>query len=143
MPYKIDINPQIITLFPGQRLTYSANVTDYFGNSTSCSIKNHLQCARGVNFIFCKYVGLNGDATTFLSTGNITTNVYLTSTVEHHDSSLKLQFTCLDTSTEVYANVNLTICPLGYFFKHLKTLNQSKGHVNVWIIMFSVILCWV
>ena len=114
-PYKIDINPQTITLFPGQKLTYSAHVTDYFGNKTSCSINNRLQC--GVHFPFCKYVQLNGDATTFLSTGNITTNLYLTSAVEHHDSLIKLQFICLDTYTEVYVNVNLTTCPLGYVFQ--------------------------
>ena len=124
-PYNITINPQsnsTITLFPGQTLTYSAHVTDYFGNLTSCSIQNRLQC--GVHFIFCKYVRLTGDATTFLSTGNITTNLYLTSTVEHHDFSIKLQFICLDTSNEVYANVNLTTCPLGYVFL---TPQKSQG----------------
>ena len=124
-PYNITINPQsnsTITLFPGQTLTYSAHVTDYFGNLTSCSIHNRLQC--GVHFIFCKYVRLTGDATTFLSTGNITTNLYLTSTVEHHDFSIKLQFICLDTSNEVYANVNLTTCPLGYVFL---TPQKSQG----------------
>ena len=124
-PYKIDINPQTITLFPGQKLTYSAHVTDYFGNLTSCSIHNRLQC--GVHFIFCKYVRLTGDATTFLSTGNITTNVYLTSTVEHHDSSLKFRFICLDTSTEVYVNVNLTTCPLGYVFQTPQKSQPIQG----------------
>ena len=56
-PHNITINQQsnsTITLFPGQKLTYSADVTDYFGNLTSCSIQNRLQC--GVHFIFCKYV---------------------------------------------------------------------------------------
>ena len=127
-PHNITINQQsnsTITLFPGQKLTYSAHVTDYFGNLTSCSIQNRLQC--GVHFIFCKYVQLTGDATTFLSTGNITTNVYLTSTVEHHDSSLKLRFICLDTSTEVYANLNLTACPLGYVFQTPQTSQPIRG----------------
>ena len=127
-PHNITINQQsnsTITLFPGQKLTYSAHVTDYFGNLTSCSIHNRLQC--GVHFIFCKYVQLTGDATTFLSTGNITTNVYLTSTVEHHDSSLKLRFICLDTSIEVYANVNLTTCPLGYVFQTPQKSQPIQG----------------
>ena len=127
-PRNIIINPQsnsTITLFPGQKLTYSAHVTDYFGNLTSCSINILLQC--GVHFIFCKYVQLTGDATTFLSTGNITTNVYLTSTVEHDDSSLKLRFICLDTSAEVYANVNLTTCPLGYVFQTPQKSQPIRG----------------
>ena len=52
-PYNITINPQShssITLFPGQKLTYSAKVTDYFGNLTSCLVNVFLQC--GVNLIF-------------------------------------------------------------------------------------------
>ena len=53
--------------------------------------------------------------------------IYLTSTVEHPDSSLKLQFTCLDTSTEVYANVNLTICPLEYFFQTPQNSQPIEG----------------
>ena len=62
---------------------------------------------------------LSGDETILISIGNITTNLYLTSTVEHHDSSInyKLRFVCLDTNTEAYANVNLTNCPLGYVFQ--------------------------
>ena len=117
-PYHVTINPQsnsTITLFPGQKLTYSAHVTDYFGNLTSCSINIVLQC--GVHLIYCEYVQLTGDAASLLSTGNITTNLYLTSTVEHHDSSIKLRFICLYTSAEAYAIVNLTTCPLGYVFQ--------------------------
>ena len=62
---------------------------------------------------------LIGNPASLLSTGNITTNLYLTSTVEHHDSSInyKLRFLCLNTNTEAYANVNLTTCPLGYVFQ--------------------------
>ena len=117
-PYHVIVNPQsnsTITLFPGQKLTYSAHVTDYFGNLTSCSINILLQC--GVHFIYCEYVQLTGDAASLLSTSNITTNLYLTSTVEHHDSSIKLRLICLDTSAEGYAIVNLTTCPLGYVFQ--------------------------
>ena len=127
-PHNITINQQsnsTITLFPGQKLTYSADVTDYFGNLTSCLINTRLQC--GVDFIFCKYVQLTADATTFLSTGNITTNVYLTSTVEHHDSSLKLWFTCLDTSAKVYVNLHLTTCPLGYVFQTPQKSESIRG----------------
>ena len=50
-PHNITINPQsnsTITLFPGQELTYSANVTDYFGNLTSCLLNILLPC--GNNF---------------------------------------------------------------------------------------------
>ena len=39
--YAITINPKqnsTISLFPGQKLTYSANVTDYFGNLTYCLV---------------------------------------------------------------------------------------------------------
>ena len=39
--HDITINPQsnsTVTLFPGQNLTYSAKVTDYFGNLTSCLV---------------------------------------------------------------------------------------------------------
>ena len=119
-PYHVIVNPQsnsTITLFPGQKLTYSAHVTDYFGNLTSCSINILLQC--GVHLIYCEYVQLTGDAASLLSTSNITTNLYLTSTVEHRDSSInyKLRFVCLDTNTEAYAYVNLTTCPLGYVFQ--------------------------
>ena len=119
-PLNVIINPQsnsIITLFPGQKLTYSALVTDFFDNLTSCSINIFLQC--GDHLIFCKYVQLTGDETLLISTGNITTNLYLTSTVEHHESSItyKLQFVCLNTKTEAYATVNLTTCPLGYVFQ--------------------------
>ena len=96
-------------------MTYSAHVTDYFGNLTSCSINILLQC--GVHLIYCEYVQLIGDAASLLSTSNITTNLYLTSTVEHHDSSIQFQFVCLNTNTEAYANVNLTTCPLGYVFQ--------------------------
>ena len=52
-PYNITINPQsnsTITLFPGQKLTYSANVTDYFGNLTSCSVNINLECVNN----FCE-----------------------------------------------------------------------------------------
>ena len=118
-PWNVIVNPQsnsTITLFPGQKLTYSAHVTDYFGNLTSCSINIFLEC--GVHLIYCEYVQLTGNPASLLSTGNITTNLYLTSTVEHHDSSInyKLRFLCLNTNTEAYANVNLTTCPLGYVF---------------------------
>ena len=68
-PYNITINPQShssITLFPGQKLTYSAKVTDYFGNLTSCLVNVFLQC--GVNLIFCEYAQLTGDAESLIST---------------------------------------------------------------------------
>ena len=117
-PHNIIINPKsnsTITLFPGQKLTYSAHVTDYFGNLTSCSINILLQC--GDHLIFCKYVQLAGDPASLLSTGNITTNLHFTSAFEHHDSSIKLLFVCLNTeSSNTYANVNLTTYPLGYVF---------------------------
>ena len=125
-PYHVIVNPQsnsTITLFPGQKLTYSAHITDYFGNLTSCSINIILQC--GVRLIYCEYVQLTGDPASLLSTSNITTNLYLTSTVEHHDSSIKLRFICLDTSAEGYAIVNLTTCPLGYVFQTSQTYIQG------------------
>ena len=90
-PYNIAIDPQsnsTITLFPGQKLTYSATVTDYFGNLTSNII---LECGNN----FCEHVQLTGDAQSLLSTSNFTTNLYLTSNVEHHDYSIKLLFLCL------------------------------------------------
>ena len=90
-PYNITINPQsnsTITLFPGQKLTYSAKVTDYFGNLTSCLVNIILECENN----FCEHVQLTGDAQSLLSTGNFTTNVYLTSNVEHHDYSIKHRF---------------------------------------------------
>ena len=115
-PYNITINPQsnsTITLFPGQKLTYSAKVTDYFGNLTSCSVNINFECEKN----FCERVQLNGDAQSLLSTSNITTNLYLTSNVEHHDYSIKLRFLCLDANAEVHGYVNLTTCPLGYVFQ--------------------------
>ena len=129
-PNNIIINPQsnsTITLFPGQKLTYSAHVTDYFGNLTSCSINIFLQC--GVHLIFCEYVQLTGDETLLISTGNITTNLYLTSTdeFEHHDSSTKLRFTCLNTNVNAYANINLTACPLGYVFQIPQKSQSIQG----------------
>ena len=54
-PYNITINPQsnsTITLFPGQKLTYSAKVTDYFGNLTSCLVIIILECGNN----FCEHV---------------------------------------------------------------------------------------
>ena len=107
--HDITINPQnnsTVTLFPGQNLTYSAKVTDYFGNLTSCLVNINVKSENSE---------LIGDVQSLLSTGNFTTNQYLTS--NDHDYSLKLQFLCLDTNAEVYANVNLTTCPLGYVFK--------------------------
>ena len=123
-PYNITINPQsnsTITLFPGQKLTYSAKVTDYFGNLTSCSVNINFECEKN----FCERVQLNGDAQSLLSTSNITTNLYLTSNVEHHDYSIKLRFLCLDANAEVYANVNLTTCPLGYVFQKSKPIQGA------------------
>ena len=115
-PYNITINPQdnsTITLFPGQKLTYSAKVTDYFSNFTSCLVNIILECGNN----YCEHVQLIGDSQSLLSTSNVTTNLYLTSNVEHHDYSIKLRFLCLDTNAEAYANVNLTTCPLGYVFQ--------------------------
>ena len=115
-PYNITINPKsnsTITLFPGQKLTYSANVTDYFGNLTSCLVNINFECGNNL----CEHVQLTGDAQSLLSTSNYTTNLYLTSNVQHHDYSLKLRFLCLDTNAEAYANVKLTTCPLGYVFQ--------------------------
>ena len=123
-PHNIFINPQsnsTITLFPGQKLTYSANVTDYFGNLTSCLINILLPFG---NYL-CEHVQLTGDAPSLLSTSNITTDLYLTSTVECHDSSIELRFLCLDTSAEGYAIVNLTTCPLGYVFQTSQTSIQG------------------
>ena len=117
-PHNITINPQsnsTITLFPGQNLAYSAKVTDYFGNLTSCLVNIILECRNNFQ--------LTGDAQSLLSTGNFTTNLYLSSNVEHHDYSLKLRFLCLDTNAEAYANVNLTTCPLAYVFQ---TPQQSQ-----------------
>ena len=124
-PYNITINPQsnsIITLFPGQNLTYSAKVTDYFGNLTSCLVSINLESG-------CELVILTGDAQSLLSTGNFTTNRYLTSNVEHHDCLIKLQFLRLYTkfNIEVYANVNLTSCPLGYVFQTHQLSQTIQG----------------
>ena len=60
-PYNITINPQknsTITLFPGQKLTYSAKVTDYFDNLTSCLVNIISECGNN----FCEHVQLTGDA---------------------------------------------------------------------------------
>ena len=125
-PYNITINPQsnsTITLFPGQRLTYSANVTDYFGNLTSCSVNINLECVNN----FCENVQLTGDAQSLLLTSIFTTNLYLTSNVEHYDYSIKLRFLCLDSNAEVYANVNLTTCPLGYVFQTPQNSQPIQG----------------
>ena len=123
---EITINPQknfTITLFPGQKLTYSAKVTDYFGNLTSCLVNIILECGNN----FCKHVQLTGDAQSLLSTSNFTTNLYLSSNVEHHDHSINLQFLCLDTNAEAYANVNLTTCPLGYVFQTSQKSQPIRG----------------
>ena len=125
-PNDITINPQknsTITLFPGQKLTYSAKVTDYFGNLTSCLVNIILECGNN----FCKHVQLTGGAQSLLSTSNYTTNLYLSSNVEHHDYSINLQFLCLDTSAEAYANVNLTNCPLGYVFQTPQKSQPIQG----------------
>ena len=126
-PYNITINPQsnfTITLFPGQNLTYSAKVTDYFGNLTSCLVNIILECGNN----FCEHVQLTGDAQSLLSTSNFTTNLYLTSNVEHHDDySIKLRFLCLNTNAEVYANVNLITCPLGYVFQTPQKSQPMQG----------------
>ena len=125
-PYNITINPQknsTITLFPGQKLTYSAKVTDYFGNLTSCLVNIILECGNK----FCEHVQLTGDAQSLLSTSQFTTNLYLSSNVEHHDYSIYLQFLCLDTNAEGYANVNLTSCPLGYVFQTLQKSQPIQG----------------
>ena len=125
-PYNITINPQsnsTITLFSGQNLTYSAKVTDYFGNLTSCFVNVILEYGNNVS----EHVQLTGDVQSLLSTGNFTTNRYLTSNVEHHDFSIKLRFLCLNTHAEMYANVNLTTCPLGYVFQTPQESQPIKG----------------
>ena len=125
-PYNITINPEknsTITLFPGQKLTYSAKVTDYFGNLTSCLVNIILECGNNL----CEHVQLTGDAQSLLSTSNFTTNLCLSSNVEHHDYSLNLQFLCLDTNAEGYANVNLTSCPLGYVFQTPQKFQPIQG----------------
>ena len=104
-------------------MTYSAKVTDYFGNLTSSLVNIDLECGNK----FCEHVQLTGDAQSLLSTSNFTTNRYLTSNVEHHDYSLKLRFLCLDTNAEVYANVNLTSCPLGYVFQTTQKSQPIQG----------------
>ena len=122
-PYNITINLQsnyTITLFPGQKLTYAAKVTDYFGNLTSCLVNINLECGNN----FCEHVR---DAQSLLSTSNFTTNLYLTSNVEHHDYLIKLRFLCLDTNAEAYANVNLTTCPLGYCFQTPQKSQPIQG----------------
>ena len=124
--HNITINTQknsTITLFPGQNLTYSAKVIDYFGNWTSCLVNIILECGNN----FCEHVQLTGDAQSLLSTSHFTTNLYLTSNVEHHDYSINLQFLCLDTNAEVYANVNLTTCPLGYVFQTPENSQPIQG----------------
>ena len=125
-PYNIAINPQsnsTITMFPGQKLTYSAKVTDYFGNLTSCFVNIMLQCGNN----FCEHVQLTGETQSLLSTGNFTTNLYLTFNADHHDYSIKLRFLCFDTNAEVYANVNLTTCPLGYVFQTPQKSQPIQG----------------
>ena len=125
-PYNITINPQsnsTITMFPGQKLSYSAKVTDYFGNLTSCLVNIDLECGNK----FCEHVQLTGETQSLLSTSNYTANLYLTSNVEHHDYSIKIRFLCLDTNAEVYANVNLTTCPLGYVFQTPQKSQPIQG----------------
>ena len=125
-PYKITINLQsisTITMFPGQKLTYIAKVTDYLGNLTSCLVNIILECGNN----FCEHVQLTGETQSLLSTSNYTTNLYLTSNVEHHDYLIKLRFLCLDTNAEAYANVNLTTCPLGYVFQTSQKSQPIQG----------------
>ena len=122
----ITINPQsnsTITLFPGQNLTYSAKVTDCFGNLTSCLVNIILECGN----TFCEHVQLTGDAQLLLSNSQFTTNLYLSSNVEHHDYSIYLRYLCFDTSAEGYANVNLTTCPLGYIFQKPQKSQPIQG----------------
>ena len=124
-PYNITINPQsnsTITLFPGQKLKYSAKVTDYFGNLTSCLVNIILECGNS----FCENVQLTGESQSLLSTSNFTTNRYLTSNVEH-ECLVKLQFSRLDTNVEVYANVNIIACPLGYVFQTPQISQPIQG----------------
>ena len=139
-PYNITINPQsnsTITLFPGQKLTYSAKVTDNFGNLTSCLVNIISECGNN----FCEHVQLTGDAQSLLSTSNFTTNLYLTSNVEHCDYSINLQFLCLDTNAEGYANVNLTTCPLGYVFQTPQKSQRILGTCECVDIASDVVQC--
>ena len=131
-PHNITINPQsnsTITLFPGQKLTYSAHVTDYFGNLTSGVIKTFLQCGD----YYCEHVQLTGDAQSSISTSNITTNLYLLSAHEHYHTSmkLKLQFSCDTSGTVSYADVNLTTCPLGYVFQMSESILGTCECVDI------------
>ena len=138
--YNITINSQknsTITLFPGQKLTYSAKVTDYFGHLTSCLVNIILECGNN----FCQHVQLNGSAQSLLSTSKFTTNLYLTSNVEHHDYFIKLRFLCMDTNAEVYANVNLTTCPLGYIFQTPQKSQPNQGTCECVDIAGDVVQC--
>ena len=52
LPLIRKVIPQLLC-FPGQKLTYSAKVTDYFGNLTSCLVDINLECR---NYNFCEHV---------------------------------------------------------------------------------------
>ena len=139
-PHSITINPQsnsTITLFPGQNLTYSATVTDYFGNLTSCLVNTILECEN----TFCEHVQITGETQSLLSTGNYITNLYLTSNVDHHDYSIILWFLCLDTNAEAYAYMNLTTCPLGYVFQTLQKSQRILGTCECVDIASGVVQC--
>ena len=139
-PYNITINPQsnsTVTLFPGQKLTYSAKVTDCFGNLTSCFVNIILECENTI----CEHVQLTGETQSSLSTGNYITNLYLTSNVDHHDYSILLWFLCLDTIAEAYAYMNLTTCPLGYVFQTSQNSQQILGTCECVDIASDVVQC--
>ena len=127
-PRNISINTEnnsTVTLFPGQKLTYSAHVTDYFGNLTSCFIKIFLQCGN----YFCEYVQLTGDAQSLISTSDITTNLYLLSTYEHYHTSMNMNllFVCEASGSHKYVNVNLTACVLGFVFRTPQKSQSIQG----------------
>ena len=87
----------------------------------------------GIEILYCEHVQLTGDAQSSISTGNITTNLYLLSAHEHYHTSmeLKLQFSCDTSGTVSYVDVNLTTCPLGYVFQKSESILGTCECVDI------------
>ena len=119
-PTKAAVNNPI-RMFPGQKISFEANVIDYFNQASSCIADAYLQCG---NHYFCKVlpIRLKGPAVT-LSNGSVGTDLtieVLTQSVQL-PLNVSLHMKCRNTQAHegsVTVPLKIENCPLGYKALH-------------------------
>ena len=119
----VDSKENNISLFPGQLLSFSADVIDYYGMNTSCIVQLILVC--DTELLVCtsndsskEVLKLNGNSEFLLTSDVEKITVYVSSSSEHHltFNTPKLVFQCESVNKQANMYINLVSCPLGYLF---------------------------